>query len=176
MWNLSVNYIISLNTCHRQQHGCRLYTEQSVNKGGNHNKSGPRRTCGRRVNTLIYRTSSTMFMIQVLVTIVRDNITDTTVGCVVFIVTYSHTPLVLWQTDVLEPKNCLLNWQTSYVQFLAQFSLSLSITLHIFFSNTAPWGKPEGPWLQLSISHNMSMCTHYIRHVYKQFIHGQSLD
>lgn len=40
MLNHTVNYIISLNTCHQHQHGQQIGTEKVLKKGENQNKSG----------------------------------------------------------------------------------------------------------------------------------------
>ena len=99
-----MNYIVSRNTRHEIQHGRHLDGE-SINKGEKHNKTRDINNCryvkGELVSfceQITYRGSSTMFKLHVLIKVTLDDVTNATVGGVVFIKTYFHS-LIFHQFD-----------------------------------------------------------------------------
>ena len=129
--NHSVNYIILLNTHHCKQHGRCLSAEKVLKKKKitRHLAILTTAVYERRLHQFwaayiqdLYHS----FYVQVLVTVQRDNVTNVTVGCVVFIFNYFH--------NLYLPVMVLLFYcQISYVQFIQMEPtnyLTLSIHYH----------------------------------------------
>lgn len=127
------------STHHQHQHGCKLGSEKVLKK--------TKIVC----ELLIYRSSSTAFKLQVLVQ--WDDVTDPTIGCVVFIITCFQSPVFHYFYDKLR-----LYWigkwsfklTKHYVWFMAQLKpdqtiicLSSFTAIQRFLWNKVPRGKPE---------------------------------
>ena len=111
MLNHSVNFTVSLNTGHQRQRGRQLGSE---NEDENHNTCAQTDICSY-VKVLAAKLQDELQKVAVVgfvVTVQYHNISNPTVGCVVFIITSFHKTLMTLMTnwDLMKLNDFLLNW------------------------------------------------------------------